>query len=378
MRGERSVLRDLVNLLESSPKWAPTQRLATLMMEAHGVLAVAPAGVVGSVFPPIDGPKAPVCTPDGHAGGPACVEGWYGCHGLISKEELLRQVGDLPPQLESSHPEVERVLREGGSAEVDVEKFPPGRFAKIDPAEIPDEKDWGSLKPTPSTCEALPLGLVPDLQAFLGKYSRGNGSDTQDAILAQFLSSAVAAFDEATRRRDAWYDWESRIKRAEFKYAKAWDHLREIAHAARVSDMEDGIDPAKLRDAVSGLYERAIKIPDGPSYGLADAIVADLGGWAKRTLWTLEHDEEFFKKIEGLRFDVQVLDFIWPRLMQVVAGFHEGKGNPDMLAMAMHQHATDQRGAIVAEGPRLKEDIDATDADMPDRIEPCTGDHKTP
>jgi hypothetical protein len=45
-----------------------------------------------------------------------------------------------------------------------------------------------------------------ELSALINKYSKENGSNTPDFILAGFLTDCLSAFDKATRVRTAWYD----------------------------------------------------------------------------------------------------------------------------------------------------------------------------
>ena len=47
--------------------------------------------------------------------------------------------------------------------------------------------------------------FTKEMEHLINKHSRENGSDTPDFILAQFLSGCLAAFDEATTGREAWY-----------------------------------------------------------------------------------------------------------------------------------------------------------------------------
>lgn len=44
-----------------------------------------------------------------------------------------------------------------------------------------------------------------ELEHLINKYSRENGSNTPDFILAQYLNDCLLAFDLATRMRDTWY-----------------------------------------------------------------------------------------------------------------------------------------------------------------------------
>lgn len=43
-----------------------------------------------------------------------------------------------------------------------------------------------------------------DLSALLNRYSRENGSDTPDFVLAKFVALALHAFDQAVLARDKW------------------------------------------------------------------------------------------------------------------------------------------------------------------------------
>lgn len=45
----------------------------------------------------------------------------------------------------------------------------------------------------------------------LNRFSAENGSNTPDFILAQYLLACLAAFNEASRAREAWYGKELRI-----------------------------------------------------------------------------------------------------------------------------------------------------------------------
>jgi hypothetical protein len=44
-----------------------------------------------------------------------------------------------------------------------------------------------------------------ELEHLINCYSRENGSDTPDFILADYLCGCLEAFDRATNRRDRWY-----------------------------------------------------------------------------------------------------------------------------------------------------------------------------
>jgi len=47
------------------------------------------------------------------------------------------------------------------------------------------------------------------LQDLINKYSRENGSDTPDFILASYLDRCLSTFDITVRRREHWYRSES-------------------------------------------------------------------------------------------------------------------------------------------------------------------------
>lgn len=45
------------------------------------------------------------------------------------------------------------------------------------------------------------------LETIINRYSQENASDTPDFILADYMQSCLAAYNEAVRRRDRWYDF---------------------------------------------------------------------------------------------------------------------------------------------------------------------------
>lgn len=47
--------------------------------------------------------------------------------------------------------------------------------------------------------------LRPEIQAVLNRNSAENESNTPDFILAHYLLDCLAAFDAATRSREAWF-----------------------------------------------------------------------------------------------------------------------------------------------------------------------------
>jgi len=44
-----------------------------------------------------------------------------------------------------------------------------------------------------------------ELEFLINRYSKENGSDTPDFILAQFLTGCLKSFDVAVSRRENWY-----------------------------------------------------------------------------------------------------------------------------------------------------------------------------
>jgi hypothetical protein len=47
--------------------------------------------------------------------------------------------------------------------------------------------------------------LLEELETLLNRFSVENESNTPDFILAEYMMGALKAFEQATRRRDAWY-----------------------------------------------------------------------------------------------------------------------------------------------------------------------------
>lgn len=53
--------------------------------------------------------------------------------------------------------------------------------------------------------------LQSEIASVLNRFSAENSSNTPDFILAQYLLSCLAAFNEASRAREKWYGTELRI-----------------------------------------------------------------------------------------------------------------------------------------------------------------------
>jgi hypothetical protein len=49
------------------------------------------------------------------------------------------------------------------------------------------------------------------LEDTINRFSRENGSNTPDFILADYLAACLLAFDEASRAREKWYGTELKI-----------------------------------------------------------------------------------------------------------------------------------------------------------------------
>jgi hypothetical protein len=93
--------------------------------------------------------------------------------------------------------ELER-LREGGpaSARVSLE------LERLSPTPRYDEaEELGALAPA----EPKPERFDEALRAVINRYSRENGSNTPDHILADYLDDCLAAFDRASLAREKWY-----------------------------------------------------------------------------------------------------------------------------------------------------------------------------
>jgi hypothetical protein len=53
--------------------------------------------------------------------------------------------------------------------------------------------------------ETREVGFMDELASLLNRYSKENGSDTPDFILAQYLSDCLAAWNRAVNERTEWY-----------------------------------------------------------------------------------------------------------------------------------------------------------------------------
>lgn len=53
-----------------------------------------------------------------------------------------------------------------------------------------------------------------ELSGLINKYSKENGSDTPDFILANYLAMCLDAFDQGVEARDRWYGRDEKRTRA--------------------------------------------------------------------------------------------------------------------------------------------------------------------
>jgi hypothetical protein len=51
----------------------------------------------------------------------------------------------------------------------------------------------------------IPVEFEQELQHLINKYSLENGSNTPDFLLAQYLTTCLAAWNEAIELREKWY-----------------------------------------------------------------------------------------------------------------------------------------------------------------------------
>jgi len=47
-----------------------------------------------------------------------------------------------------------------------------------------------------------------ELEELINRYSKENGSDTPDFVLAEYLEACLIAFDKGVNRRETWYGHE--------------------------------------------------------------------------------------------------------------------------------------------------------------------------
>ena len=55
-------------------------------------------------------------------------------------------------------------------------------------------------------CEVTGPTFSSEIESLINRYSRENGSDTPDFILAEYITDCLDAYDKALQRREAWYD----------------------------------------------------------------------------------------------------------------------------------------------------------------------------
>jgi hypothetical protein len=72
-----------------------------------------------------------------------------------------------------------------------------------------------------------------ELEELINKYSKENGSDTPDFILAEYLYNCLLVFDVATIKRENWYGHESKFS------SKAFTTLMEKKNERKPSKKND-------------------------------------------------------------------------------------------------------------------------------------------
>lgn len=56
------------------------------------------------------------------------------------------------------------------------------------------------------------ITFVEELRYLINRYSKENGSNTPDFILAEYLSECLDIFNKTVKRREKWYGKEDKIK----------------------------------------------------------------------------------------------------------------------------------------------------------------------
>lgn len=51
----------------------------------------------------------------------------------------------------------------------------------------------------------MSVGFLEELEDLINRYSKENGSDTPDFILAMFLAKCLSVFDDTLQAREKWY-----------------------------------------------------------------------------------------------------------------------------------------------------------------------------
>jgi len=78
-----------------------------------------------------------------------------------------------------------------------------------DPLPIPPDLTVASVEPLPTPL--LTPSFEVELCSLIGRHSRENASGTPNHILARYLARCLDAFDDATRSRDGWWDFDASI-----------------------------------------------------------------------------------------------------------------------------------------------------------------------
>lgn len=64
-----------------------------------------------------------------------------------------------------------------------------------------------NMSTTDATRQPALASFGRELQLLINKYSRENGSNTPDFILAEYIMGCLLAFDQAVESRDRWYGY---------------------------------------------------------------------------------------------------------------------------------------------------------------------------
>lgn len=64
----------------------------------------------------------------------------------------------------------------------------------------------------------MAMSLEEEIRSAINRYSAENTSNTPDFILAQYMISCLAAFDQAVQQRETWYGRDARPSSPDFAF----------------------------------------------------------------------------------------------------------------------------------------------------------------
>jgi len=140
------------------------------------------------------------------------------------------------------------------------------------------------------------IAFRKELEGIINKFSKENGSDTPDFILANYMANSLAAFDTAVQARTKWYggDGEQTVTRPATTAVKFMDSIEKISECiGRVKSPVAGnvIDECVGPEGVRGDY-----VPSAPIGNISEEQVTP-GPIDEEELWATSIEDDTIKNV---------------------------------------------------------------------------------